>query len=72
MVLLKNEDLLPFNPKKIKKLAVIGPNAKDSQIIGGGSAGLKPHYSIHPLEGIVNLATLRSLSIFSSIVFSFT
>ena len=55
MVLLKNEDLLPFNSKKIKKLAVIGPNAKDSQIIGGGSAGLKPHYSIHPLEGIVNL-----------------
>jgi len=52
MVLLKNEEVLPFDKTKISKIALIGPNVKDSQIIGGGSAGLKPHYEIHPLEGI--------------------
>ena len=52
MVLLKNEEVLPFDKTKISKIALIGPNVKDSQIIGGGSAGLKPHYEVHPLEGI--------------------
>ena len=42
MVLLKNEKILPFDKTKISKIALIGPNVKDSQIIGGGSAGLKP------------------------------
>ena len=51
MVLLKNENLLPLK-KDIKKLAVIGPNAKEAQIIGGGSASLRPHYQIHPLAAI--------------------
>ena len=51
MVLLKNEGLLPLK-KNIKKLAVIGPNAKEAQIIGGGSASLRPHYQVHPLEAI--------------------
>ena len=52
MVLLKNEEVLPFDKTKISKIALIGPNVKDSQIIGGGSAGLKPHYEVHPFEGI--------------------
>ncbi|MDA9660200.1 glycoside hydrolase family 3 C-terminal domain-containing protein [Pseudomonadota bacterium] len=51
MVVLKNEGLLPLK-KNIKKLAVIGPNAKEAQIIGGGSASLRPHYQIHPLEAL--------------------
>ena len=51
MVLLKNDDMLPLK-KDIKKLAIIGPNAKEAQIIGGGSASLKPHYQVHPLEAI--------------------
>ena len=54
MVLLKNEDVLPLDRNKISNIALIGPNVKDSQIIGGGSAGLNPHYEIHPLEGISN------------------
>ena len=52
MVLLKNEKILPLKKSAIKKLAVIGPNAKNSQIIGGGSASLKPHYQIHPFEAL--------------------
>ena len=54
MVLLKNEDVLPLDRNKISNIALIGPNVKDSQIIGGGSAGLNPHYEIHPLEGVSN------------------
>ena len=49
MVLLKNENFLPLTNYKDKTIAVIGPNAKISQIIGGGSASLKPHYQVHPL-----------------------
>ena len=51
MVLLKNDGILPLK-KDIKKLAIIGPNAKEAQIIGGGSASLRPHYQVHPLEAI--------------------
>jgi beta-glucosidase len=51
MVLLKNEGSLPLK-KNIKKLAVIGPNALEAQIIGGGSASLRSHYQIHPLEAV--------------------
>ena len=52
MVLLKNDGVLPLQKDKIKKLAVIGPNALKGQYMGGGSASLSPHYVIHPLEGI--------------------
>ena len=51
MVLLKNDGMLPLK-KDIKKLAIIGPNAKEAQIIGGGSASLRPHYQVHPMEAI--------------------
>jgi beta-glucosidase len=54
-VLLKNENsLLPLNKKTCGKIAVIGPNAKVAQIMGGGSAQLTPHYSISPWQGLVN------------------
>lgn len=53
MVLIKNENnTLPFEAGAIKKIAVIGPNAKRGQIQGGGSSGVKPHYQSHPLEAI--------------------
>lgn len=52
MVLLKNNEVLPLKKDKIKKLAVIGPNALKGQYLGGGSASLNPHYVVHPFEGI--------------------
>ena len=52
MVLLKNQNILPLDRSKIKKLAVIGPNALKGQYLGGGSASLNPHYVVHPYEGI--------------------
>ena len=34
MVLLKNQDVLPLKKEKLKKLAVIGPNAEKGQYLG--------------------------------------
>ena len=59
MVLLKNEGVLPFNKKALSKITVIGPNAKRGQIIGGGSAGLNPHYEVHALDGIKNFVNSK-------------
>ena len=53
MVLLKNNNLLPLK-SDIRNLVIIGPNAKEAQIIGGGSASLRPHYQAHPLEAFQN------------------
>ena len=55
MVLLKNDGpVLPIQGKtgKVTKVAVIGPNAKDRVISGGGSAALKASYIVNPFEGI--------------------
>jgi beta-glucosidase len=57
MVLLKNEgNLLPFTAQKVRKLAVIGPNAQGRVISGGGSAALKASYVVTPWEGILENA----------------
>lgn len=53
-VLLKNSGLLPLSTA-LTNVAVIGPNAIDAQIMGGGSSMLNPHYSVSPIEGLENL-----------------
>lgn len=53
MVLLKNHrDILPLAADKATRVAVIGPNAKEYVVSGGGSAALKPSYVMTPFEGI--------------------
>ncbi|KIP12383.1 glycoside hydrolase family 3 protein [Phlebiopsis gigantea 11061_1 CR5-6] len=57
MVLLKNEGpVLPVKPVEGKKVkvAIVGPNAKERIISGGGSAQLKPSYVVSPYEGILS------------------
>jgi beta-glucosidase len=57
IVLLKNDGaLLPLKPKEkpIKKVAIIGGNAKALVPSGGGSAALKPSFFVSPYEGIKN------------------
>ena len=54
MVLLKNDDLLPFKEEEIKNIALIGPNAATAMIMGGGSAQLVPQYVVSPLEAFKN------------------
>lgn len=49
-VLLTNDGILPLQGKGT--VAVIGPNAKAAQIMGGGSAQLNPHYAVSPWHGL--------------------
>lgn len=53
MVLLKNENgILPFDKRKIKSLAVLGPDAYPAVIGGGGSSLATPFRSVSYLVGI--------------------
>lgn len=53
-MLLKNEEnVLPFNKKKI---AVISPNAKIATYCGGGSTALNAYEAVTPFDGISNSA----------------
>ncbi|MDR0541683.1 MAG: glycoside hydrolase family 3 C-terminal domain-containing protein [Dysgonamonadaceae bacterium] len=57
IVLLKNNNnVLPVDLSKTKKIAVIGENAIKMMTIGGGSSSLKAKYEISPLDGIKNRA----------------
>jgi beta-glucosidase len=56
MVLLKNENrLLPLSAGKIKRIAVIGPNA-DAYVTGGGSSYTTPFHFTSVLKGLQNMA----------------
>jgi beta-glucosidase len=53
IVLLKNDGgLLPLDMRSIKCIAVIGPNAAEGRIGGGGSSYVVPPYRVSPLEGL--------------------
>jgi beta-glucosidase len=58
IVLLRNEpvrgghSLLPLDARGLRRLALIGPNAGIAVVQGGGSARVRPHYAVSPLEGI--------------------
>ncbi len=52
ITLLKNKDgVLPIG-KDVKTIAVIGPNAAEAVIEGGGSSRVPPLYRVSPLEGL--------------------
>ena len=44
--------MLPLQPDSVKSIAVIGPNAADAVIAGGGSSQVEPPYRVSPLEGL--------------------
>ncbi|PLB53260.1 glycoside hydrolase [Aspergillus steynii IBT 23096] len=50
LVLLKNDDILPLQPSSIKKVAIIGPNARRPTAGGSGSAAVNPLYITTPEE----------------------
>ncbi len=58
MVLLRNEratnspPLLPLDPTRWTRIAVIGPNAKRATLEGGGSAHVTPVHTSHPLAAL--------------------
>ncbi len=54
IVLLKNErNLLPLQREHFTSLAMIGPNARVAQIMGGGSAQVNAHYAVTPFDGVM-------------------
>jgi beta-glucosidase len=66
-VLLKNErNLLPLAKSGSGKIAVIGPNAKVAQIMGGGSAQLNAHYRISPWQGLATALSGEDRLIYTS------
>ena len=55
IVLLKNESLLPIDPKRTKHIVVVGENAVTKMALGGVGAGVKTNCEITPLEGLQQL-----------------
>jgi len=52
-VLARNENsLLPLDPRSLRRVAVLGPNAAAPRTLGGGSATVFPPYRISPLDGL--------------------
>lgn len=61
MVLLKNDKkTLPLNPKTVKNILVVGPNADKEHRGGGGSGGVMSPYEVTPLQGIKNVVGDRA------------
>ena len=52
IVLLKNNGILPLNPKQLKTLAVLGPMADPASYGGGGSGLVQPFSSVSILSGV--------------------
>jgi beta-glucosidase len=62
-VLLKNDGILPLNKSALDRIAVLGPNAAEARVMGGGSAQINAHYKVSPLEGIrATLAGANTIS----------
>jgi hypothetical protein len=51
-VLAANDGILPFHREQLTSLALIGPDAVDGRILGGGSATVFPAYTVGPLDGL--------------------
>ena len=52
MVLLENRGELPWDPGRLRAVAVIGDNAALARTQGGGSATVMPQYTVSPLDGL--------------------
>ncbi len=51
-VLLENRGELPWDPARLRRVAVIGDNAANARTQGGGSATVMPEYAVSPLDGL--------------------
>jgi beta-glucosidase len=52
VVLLHNDGVLPLDVPTLRRVAVIGPNAHASRIMGGGSSQVIAHPHLTPLEAL--------------------
>ncbi|MFT3888176.1 MAG: glycoside hydrolase family 3 C-terminal domain-containing protein [Arachnia sp.] len=51
-VLVANNGILPLDPARVRRVAVIGHNADEARTQGGGSATVIPERVVNPLDGI--------------------
>ncbi|MDE0065477.1 MAG: glycoside hydrolase family 3 C-terminal domain-containing protein [Acidimicrobiaceae bacterium] len=51
-VLLRNDGVLPLNPATVSTVAVIGPNAFNAKVMGGGSAKVNAYRATSPLDAL--------------------
>jgi len=51
-VLLRNDGILPLDGPALRRVAVIGHNARDARTQGGGSATVLPERTVSPLDGL--------------------
>src|SRR5206468_7717856 len=51
-VLLENRGELPWDPGRLRSVAVIGDSAASARTQGGGSATVMPEYTVSPLDGL--------------------
>lgn len=66
-VLLKNESPgLPIDLDAVDTIAVIGKEADEAKVGGGGSSNVKPPYSVSPLAGIRNAADAETTVTYAS------
>ena len=54
ILLQNNNNLLPLDLNEIQTVAVIGPNAREARLGGGGSASVTACHTVSPLKGILN------------------
>ncbi|QIK60538.1 glycosyl hydrolase [Dysgonomonas sp. HDW5A] len=60
VLLQNNNNVLPIDLSKTKKIAVIGENAIKVMTVGGGSSSLKVRYEISPLQGLLDRVGTQS------------
>ncbi|WP_312870418.1 glycoside hydrolase family 3 protein [Streptomyces himalayensis] len=56
-VLVRNEavqggPVLPIDPARVRKIALLGAAARDARVLGGGSASVFPRRIVSPLDGL--------------------
>lgn len=56
MVVLRRETAFPIDPRALRRIAVLGPNAVDAYVLGGGSSHVTPTHVVTPAEGIAAAA----------------
>jgi beta-glucosidase len=52
MVLLRNDGTLPLDAGRLRRVAIIGQNARRAALMGGGSAAVAPHRHLSPLQAL--------------------
>jgi beta-glucosidase len=51
-VLLRNDGVLPLDPSRLSRVAVVGAAAAEARVLGGGSAQVFPEHVVSPLDGL--------------------